>query len=269
MNELPIPDQTNIRNMVGARKHPIDLSSSENGEPARDLLEYGIAGENYYFRRDNPPYFHRAPGAIAELYVRAGILDRLIRINTLLRARGLELYVFDAYRPVEVQTYFHDEWVPNFLRDTHPDWTEEEVLGEVSKYWAKSFPSKSDIPSNSPPPHATGAVLDLTIRDMRTHLLLNMGGAFDVVAPISFADHFEQLSKKRALHPDEREARNNRRLLYNAMATEGFVIHPNEWWHFGYGDQVSAFHSGESFARYSTMWLPGEDGGFSEKDPIT
>lgn len=257
-NDLPIPDQATIRRMVGARKHPILLSSEENDEVGVNLLQCGIAGENYYHRTDNPPYLHSAPGSIAELYVRSGILERLFCVNKKLTERNMELYVFDAYRPVEVQTYFHDVWVPQYLHATHPDWSEVHVREEVSKYWASGFASKREIDPLSPPPHATGAVIDLTLRYRDTGELLDMGGDFDVVAPVSFADHLERKGDEGKLTAKEIRARDNRRVLYFAMSTEGFVVHPNEWWHFGHGDQVSAFHSGEPHAVYSTLWLHGE-----------
>jgi len=255
---IPIPDQTTIRMSVGARKLPIILESEENNEVGVNILQCGIAGENYYYRTDNPPYFHRATGAIPELYVRSGILERLLCVNKKLAAQNLELYVFDAYRPVEVQTYFHDIWVPDFLRKQHPKWKEDEVLTEVSKYWSAGYASKSEINPLSPPPHATGAVLDLTLRARDSHGFLDMGSAFDVVEPISFADHFERKSETKKLGIKEIRAQQNRRILFHAMAKEGFVVHPNEWWHFGFGDQVSAFHSGQPHAVYSTLWFRGE-----------
>ena len=244
--------------MIGARKHPIDLESNANKEVAVNILQHGILGENYYFRTDNPPYMHRAPGAIAELYVRTGVLEKLLRINKRLMQRGFELYVFDAYRPVEVQTYFHDVWVPDWLRRVHPDWGDDAIANEVTKYWAASFASKKEIDPMSPPPHATGAVLDLTLQSRESGELLDMGSAFDVVDPISFADYFERMGEEGALSVNEVFARTNRRILYHAMSQEGFIVHPNEWWHFGFGDQLSAFHSGQPCAIYSTLWLPDE-----------
>lgn len=74
--EIPIPDQTQLRLRRGARQHPINLGSVENQERAVDVRMHGIAGENYYFSTNNPPYMHRAPGSISELYVRDGILER-------------------------------------------------------------------------------------------------------------------------------------------------------------------------------------------------
>ena len=257
-SQRPIPDLSQIRGRRGARQHPIDLESIEDTEPSVNILLHGVAGENYYYSENNPPYMHRAPGAMPELYVREGVLARLLLVNKKLSPLGIELFVFDAYRPAEVQTYFHDVWVPKYLHQVHPDWSVEEVAREVNNYWAPGFPHKRDINPLSPPPHATGGVVDLSLRQCDTHELLFMGADFDVVAPISFADHFEREAGLRALTNAEILAMGNRRILHHVMVEAGFVAHPNEWWHFGYGDQLSAFNSGAPHAVYSIMWLPGE-----------
>ncbi len=254
--DTPIPDQTQLRTLRGVRRYPLDLDSEENKEPAVDLLLSGIAGENYYHRKDNPPYFHVAPGSIRELYVRTGIRERLLRVNELLNKLGYELYVFDAYRPVEVQTYFHDVWVPAYLHEQHPEWSVEKVTNEVGKYWSPGHKSADAIDGIAPPPHATGGVVDCTIMDMSTKEHLCMGSDFDAVTAVSFADHFEREGEIRTLSDNETQARNNRRILYHAMSSQGFIVNPNEWWHFGYGDQLSAQLSGAPHAVYSVLPIP-------------
>lgn len=251
----PMPDMTHTREARrGARAHVIDLSAPENRERAVDVRLHGIAGENYYHREEgNPPYHHRAPGSIPALLVREGLLGRLLEANTLLAPHGLELYLFDAYRPVEVQNYFFDHWVPSVLRKENPQWSEEEVIEETSRYWAKGAPSSADVDPLSPPPHATGGVVDLTIRVCASGAFLDMGSDFDAVDVVSFADHFEQLALRRPLSAREEAALLNRRLLYWVMSEVGCVVNPNEWWHFGSGDQLSAVLSGRPYAVYSTM----------------
>lgn len=241
------------RRRSGARSYPIDLSAPENRERAVDVLLHGIAGANYYYREDNPPYNHRAPAAIPELFVREGVLSRLQEVNAVLAADDLEVYLFDAYRPVRLQNYFHDEWVPSYLRKKNPDWTEEEILREVGNYWAKGAADHTKIDPLSPPPHATGGVVDLTLRSRTTKEELPMGGVFDDVSPISFVDHFEKEGSLRALTEDEIETRKNRRILYAAMTRAGFTVNPNEWWHYGFGDQLSSSLLRAPHAVYSVM----------------
>jgi D-alanyl-D-alanine dipeptidase len=249
----PIPDMTKLRAKRTAARYPLRLDAPENNERAVDVRLNGIMGENYYYREDNPPYWHRAPGSIPELYVREGILARLSKVNDLLSSLGYELFLFDAYRPVEVQTYFHDHWVPEYLRKKFPEWSEAQIIEEVGSYWAKGAPSIAEIDPLSPPPHATGGVVDLTLRSVRTKDLLFMGSSFDEVSPISFADHFEAEGEKRTLTMSEELALMNRRILYSVMTEAGFAVNPNEWWHFGYGDKLSASLTEAPFAVYSIL----------------
>ncbi len=254
--DTPIPDMTEMQSRRrGARAYGIRLDAAENAESAIDIRAHGIAGDNYYYREDNPPYNHRAPAAIPELYVREGVLRRLQKLNGRLADFNLELYVYDAYRPVELQNYFHDDWVPAYLRAEHPMWSDETIRDEVGKYWAKGAPSSEDVDPRSPPPHATGGVVDLTLRDRETHEELFMGGPFDGVTELSFVDHFEKESERRPLTEREDEARTNRRILYWAMTEAGFTVNPNEWWHYGFGDQLSAALLRAPHAVYSVMSL--------------
>ena len=254
--DVPIPDMTEFRERrKGARAYPILLESEENKEKAYDVRAHGIAGDNYYHRVDNPPYFHSAPGSILELYVREGVLKRLLEANSILKEFGAELNLFDAYRPVEVQNYFHDVWVPKYLRELNPDWSEEKIAQETGKYWASGSPTVDAVDPLSPPPHTTGGVVDLTLRSLATQELLNMGSDFDEVREISFADHFEKIANERPLSEFERESQKNRRMLYWVMHEVGMVVNPNEWWHFGFGDQLSAKVSGAPHALYSVLKL--------------
>lgn len=249
---IPILDDARERRR-GSRAHPIDLASLQNKEVAVDARAHGICGENYYHRKDNPPYFHSAPGSIPELYVRESVLTRLLAVNESLKKEGYELFLFDAYRPVEVQNYFHDEWVPKYLREKFPDWNEEQVREEVGNYWAKGALGIHEIDPLSPPPHATGAVVDVSIVNTRLGGEIFMGSHFDEVSAISHADYFERALRDRVLTMSEEIALAHRRLLYWSMLEQGFVGNPNEWWHFGVGDQMSAKISGEESAVYSVL----------------
>jgi len=71
---------------------------------------------------------------------------------------GLELFLFDAWRPRAVQAYFHDVWMPRELKRRNPGLAGEALTEEVERYWAA--PSDS---ADSPAPHATAAAVDLTL----------------------------------------------------------------------------------------------------------
>jgi D-alanyl-D-alanine dipeptidase len=242
LRHRPIPDQAQLRSAkAGFRAHPLDRASDVFGEPLADARASGIAGENFYHSRRNPPYWRRIDGSIPELFLRKGVVVKLLRVNARLSAAGLELFLFDAWRPKAVQGYFHDVWMPAELKARRPELSDTERLREVENYWAA--PTTDE---NSPAPHETGAATDLTLRWKNGEQLWT-GSLFDDVTKIAHRDYFER--DLEMCFSDE-EARANRRLLHWVMAEEGFAGHPDEWWHFSFGDQLWAKLEGRPVALY-------------------
>ncbi|HWD29214.1 MAG TPA: M15 family metallopeptidase [Rhizomicrobium sp.] len=227
----------------GYRGHPIARSNVLYGEPLVDARGLGLAGENYYHATRNPPYWRRIDGSIPDVLVRQTVGEKLGRVNARLGAAGLELFLFDAWRPRAVQAYFHDVWMPEELKRRDPSLAGDALLRAVETYWAA--PSTDE---NSPAPHATGAAVDLTIR-WRGGDVLWMGSLFDDATALAHRDRFEHLDANAMSFSDE-EARANRRLLHWAMAEEGFEGLPDEWWHFSWGDQMWAKLAGADAAHY-------------------
>ena len=164
-------------------------------------------------------------------------------MNARLAPLGLELYLFDAWRPRAVQAYFHDVWMPEELRRRGSTLTGDALTAEIERYWAA--PSGD---ARSPAPHATGAATDLTLR-WKDGEMLWMGSLFDDVTALANRDRFENLASDSFSFSDE-EARANRRLLHWLMLEEGFAGHPDEWWHFSWGDQLWAALTGAPAAHY-------------------
>ena len=142
-----------------------------------------------------------------------------------------------------VQAYFHDVWMPAEIKKRHPELSGDALTREVERYWAA--PSESDA---RPAPHATGAA-------MRSYDPLEGRRAFvdglDLrrcrpILPIATVSK----SASGEMRFSDEEARANRRLLHWVMSEEGFEGHPDEWWHFSYGDQLWAALSGAPAAHY-------------------
>jgi D-alanyl-D-alanine dipeptidase len=207
---------------------------------ARDL---GLKGENFYASDRNPPYWQKVAGATEQLLLRQTVTEKLGRVNIRAGEAGLELFLFDAWRPRAVQAFFHDIWMPRALQVRHPGLTGRALTEEVERYWAA--PSRDE---NSPAPHATGGAVDLTLR-WKDGEFLWMGSLFDDVTPLAHRDRFENLSPESFSFSDE-EARGNRRLLHWLMREEDFAAHPDEWWHFSWGDQMWAALTGAPQAHY-------------------
>lgn len=106
---------------------------------------------------------------------------------------GLQLVVYDAYRPQQAQA---------ILWNACPD---PQYVVDVA------------IGSN----HSRGTAIDVTLMDDRGHLL-DMGAGFD-----------EMHDRSHAWHPSVPPAAQRNRLLLNAiMLGGGFVGINSEWWHF-------------------------------------
>jgi D-alanyl-D-alanine dipeptidase len=141
--------------------------------------------------------------------------------------------------------------MPRRVREKHPDFSDQETLAEVEKYWAAPTTSQ-----DSPAPHSTGGAVDLTICKMRNAEPLYMGSIFDDATELAHTDYFETAGRKpKAIEAKESlenfsdaEAKQNRRLLYWLMLEAGFTNNPNEWWHFSWGDQMWAKLTGAKAA---------------------
>jgi D-alanyl-D-alanine dipeptidase len=112
-------------------------------------------------------------------------------------------------------------------------------MAEVMKFWAVPSPD-----SKMPPPHSTGAAIDVTLFDAELQEI-NMGSPIDEISDRSMPNYFASFRNAQAV-----EFNRDRELLNQVMTYSGFCRHPNEWWHFSYGDQLWAWISEEKLAIY-------------------
>ena len=245
LRDRPVGDQDPARAARKGFRQRIAIARDNRlfGEEVVEARDAGLQGENFYAGNCNPPYWQRIEGATDRLWLRRTVAEKLARVNTRAGEAGLELFLFDAWRPREVQAYFHDVWMPAALAARDPSLTGAALTEEVERYWAA--PSDSEA---SPAPHATGAAVDLTLR-WKGGEQLWMGSLFDDVTALAHRDRFENLDAENFSFSDQ-EARANRRLLHWLMTEEGFAGHPDEWWHFSWGDQMWAALTGAAAAHY-------------------
>ncbi|MBU6214354.1 peptidase M15D vanX D-ala-D-ala dipeptidase [Patescibacteria group bacterium] len=248
LKNLPIPqpgfDVELVRNYQGVK---INKEGSFFREELVDIRTLGVKGLNYYNSTFNPPYYQSIPGSISSLKVRKTVAEKLAAVNEKLKTIGLEIFVFDAFRPLAVQNYFYYEWVPRYLRSIYPDKDELWILQESNAYWAKGARNKDELLASAPP-HSTGGAVDMTFCFKETGHLLEMGSIFDDITEKSHTIFFEKDLDLKSFTATE--AMKNRRLLYHLMTTEGFASHPKEWWHFSYGDQMWALITNQAEALY-------------------
>ncbi|WP_040656134.1 M15 family metallopeptidase [Rubidibacter lacunae] len=192
------------------------------------------------------PYGNRSPYCI-----RTGVLKRLIAAQSYLQqdAPGWTLQIFDAYRPIAVQRFMVDHAFaelaraqgrdPDALRADPESAAAIAIWQQVFEFWAP--PSSNPA---TPPPHSTGAALDVTLLDA-TGAPAAMGSPIDECSPRSYPDHFRDCP--------ELPYHAHRQLLAGAMRAAGFVRHPREWWHFSWGDRLWAQLSGTAIAHYGSI----------------
>jgi zinc D-Ala-D-Ala dipeptidase len=221
----------------------------DNGEPLEALPRALLRLEPHPYQSLGAPY-----GAGASPFrLRHGVIARLLQAQAALELRspGWRLAIFDAWRPLAVQRFMVNHAIATECRSRGLDPAgsgpqHEAVEAEVGRFWAPA----SDKPA-TPPPHSTGAAVDLTLADA-SGAPLSMGGAIDAIGAISEPDHYATAAEQNPAGPaalwHER-----RRTLAAAMTAAGFAQHPNEWWHFSHGDQLWAWRRGAAAAIYGRV----------------
>jgi D-alanyl-D-alanine dipeptidase len=132
-------------------------------------------------------------------FLRREAAAALARVQRDLRAQGLGLKVFDAYRPVRA-TLAMVEWTERVHR---PDLLKDGYIASRSR-------------------HNLGLAIDLTLIELNTGNELEMGTPFDT---FSAAAHTANATGAAAA---------NRARLKAAMEREGFLNYDQEWWHYSY-----------------------------------
>jgi D-alanyl-D-alanine dipeptidase len=222
----------------------------ECGEPLVALPESLLCLEPHPYQTLGAPY---GPGA-SPFRLREQVVLRLLRAQIELQRRQphWRLAIFDGWRPLAVQSFM----VAHTIREQceragiEPNGTSPErdrVVTEVLRFWA----SPSQDPA-TPPPHSTGAAVDLTLVQADGSGLA-MGSAIDAIGPVSEPDHFlacAERSNDEAQRQDFLRWHRHRLGLREAMQAAGFAQHPNEWWHFSWGDQLWAWSTAHPVACY-------------------
>ncbi|MBT9313478.1 M15 family metallopeptidase [Leptothoe kymatousa] len=204
----------------------------ECGEPLVPIpLEQFAVVDPHPYAVLGAPYGERSP-----YYVRQGVLQALLQAQELLQTDhpGWRIQIFDAYRPIAVQQFMVDYTYGQLLQDwqkQHPGGSEapkQELMDQVCQFWA----APSHDPA-TPPPHSTGAAVDITLVDDGQQVV-DMGSEIDEISERSFPNYF-------ADKPGGEQFHQARLILSQAMKSAGFQQHPNEWWHFSLGDQLWAW----------------------------
>ena len=125
---------------------------------------------------------------------------------------GYSLILYDAYRPQRAVDFFV-QWSNNFhdtinKRIYYPNIKKSELF-ELGYIAYKSG-------------HSRGSTVDVSLIEISTNKLLDMGTIFDYFG-IESHTFFDDISEKQ---------KSNRLILYEIMSNNGFKNYSKEWWHF-------------------------------------
>jgi D-alanyl-D-alanine dipeptidase len=141
-------------------------------------------------------FMHRIMYKRAKAFARLPVVLALKEVEADLKARGLGLKIYDAYRPYSVTVKFYEvAHDTNFVAD----------------------PRKGSK-------HNRGCAIDLSLIDLKTGKELDMPTSFDSFSKKAAAN-YPNLSKTEIT---------DRELLKSVMQAHGFKVMPTEWWHYDF-----------------------------------
>ena len=197
---LLVPVWTNAQNKYGLNAMKLeDYKMSVKTNPENELVNLaefipGIVLEIGYATTKN--FTGKKIYTMARAYARRPVAEALKKIQADLKKQGLELKIFDGYRPYSATVMFYE---------TYHDTT----------YVASPYKGSR---------HNRGCALDLTLIDSKTGKELQMPTEWD-----SFKK--EAWPTTPVADP---VIRKNRKMLIDAMEKHGFKVNASEWWHFDF-----------------------------------
>ncbi|MEP0871068.1 D-alanyl-D-alanine dipeptidase [Trichocoleus desertorum AS-A10] len=212
------------------------IAIAECGEPLVPIpLDIFAIEHLHAYQKLGAPYGDKSP-----YYLREQVVARLLQAQQQLQAccPSWRIQVFDAYRPIAVQQYMVDYTFAELVQGQGlqlqelTDAQKQSIWEQVHQFWAVP-----NVNPATPPPHSTGAAVDVTLVDA-SGAPVNMGSPIDEISPRSFPDFFADQPELEA-----QQYHQNRQLLKQVMTSAGFLQHMNEWWHFSWGDQLWAWLS--------------------------
>jgi D-alanyl-D-alanine dipeptidase len=136
----------------------------------------------------------------ARAFLQRPAAEALVRANRELKAQGYGLIIHDGYRP----------------------WYVTEIFWKATPDDKKIFVANPALGSN----HNRGCAVDLSLYDLQTGKEVEMPSGYDEMTKRAYADYPGGTAEERA----------RRALLRHAMEKQGFLVNPDEWWHFDYKD---------------------------------
>ena len=136
----------------------------------------------------------------ARAFLQRPAAEALLRAHRELKAYGYGLIIHDGYRP----------------------WYVTKIFWEATPVDKRIFVADPAKGSN----HNRGCAVDLSLYDLKTGEEVTMPSGYDEMSKRAYADYAGGTAEERA----------RRALLRRVMEKQGFMVNPEEWWHFDYKD---------------------------------
>ena len=120
---------------------------------------------------------------------------------------------------------------------------------EICRRYVSPLPTTQRAYVEAPPPHTTGAAVDVTLCD-RSGMPLDLGADFDEFGDMAWLTFFET-DRPDTTTSEDLLRRNRRRVLYWAMIAAGFAAYKWEYWHYELGTRRAAATARQNEAQYS------------------
>jgi len=199
----------------------------DNGEP---LVDPRTLSPRVHFAQKHPKFedMKRVP------VVRRRVAEMLAEAADSL-PEGTDIVIIEGFRPLAQQRWMYEQIKAEFA-EKHPEWSKA-TLHRITN-------TLSAPPDDScPPPHSTGAAVDLSLMNMPARDWLDMTSPFEM----------DETSAPGDTPGLSETAQKNRRLLFEALEKTGLTNYLGEWWHWSYGDSGWALRVGADKAVYDRL----------------
>jgi zinc D-Ala-D-Ala dipeptidase len=193
---LPLLSLILFSNAVAQNVPPKERNKREANLVELTSLDNTIKLDIRYATSDN--FVGRPVYPEARAFLQEPAAKAVVKVHHKLKKQGLGIVIFDGYRPWSITKLFWDV-VPEDKRKFVAD------------------PAKGSK-------HNRGCAVDLSIFDLKTGALIDMPSGYDEFTDRASPNYTGGTHKERA----------NREMLRTLMEAEGFIVNPNEWWHFDY-----------------------------------
>jgi D-alanyl-D-alanine dipeptidase len=201
----------------------------DNGEP---LVDPCALSDRLRFARKHPKFSELNDRRTPK--VRLRVAEMLAKAAGTLPV-GIDIEIIEGYRPIAQQRLMYEHLRAEF-RARHPQWNSA-TLNRMTNTFSAPPGDKS------PPPHTTGAAVDLVPVDAGT------GEPLDMTSPYEW----DEKSAPTRLPDLSPTAQKNRDLLLKTLEDAGLTNYAGEWWHWSYGDQGWALRVGAPSAVYGPL----------------